>query len=298
MEIIPNILVVGSMNMDLVTRAERMPAIGETISGTGFNTIPGGKGANQAVASARMGANVAFIGCVGDDVYGNTLVEALSKENINVERIEKIKDTPTGIATIIVDEKGNNSIVVVPGANALVSTERLHKSRELINWCNTIVLQLEIPLDTVIESIIEGKKKDKTIIFNPAPVQELDEKIYKYVDYLIVNEIEAKQISKVQENNHRELVESLLSMGFKNVLMTVGEQGVWFNKENSIQHIPAIKVKAVDTTAAGDSFVGAFATFLAKGLDKESAIKLAVKAASITVTRIGAQSSLPYLREI
>lgn len=298
MSIKPKILVVGSINMDLVTITKRTPAIGETIIGKDFKMIPGGKGANQAVAAVRMGAEVGFIGCVGEDIYGDRLVETLRDENINVSGILKAKNIPTGIATIIVDEKANNSIIVVPGANSKVRIENLNSNMDLIDWCDIIILQLEIPLETVIECIIEGKKRGKTIIFNPAPVQSFDEKIFKYIDYLIVNEIEAKQIAETDEEDYYKLVKKLHKMGFENVLMTVGEKGVLFNESDEIIHIPALKVNAIDTTAAGDSFVGTFATFLESGADKKVAIQNAVKAAAITVTRIGAQSSLPYKDEM
>lgn len=298
MTIMPKILVVGSMNMDLLTITKRMPAMGETISGSGFKMIPGGKGANQAVAAARMGADVAFIGCVGDDIYGTTLIETLENEKININRITRTKNLPTGIATIVVDEKGNNSIVVVSGANSAVSVEKVYANLDLLEWCDIIVLQLEIPLGTVINCIKEGSIRNKTIILNPSPVQELDENIYKYINYLVVNEIEAKQITKTDEEDSAKLVKKLFEMGFENVLLTVGEGGVWFNENKKISHIPALKVNVIDTTAAGDSFVGTFATSLAKGTDKSNAIRDAVRAAAITVTRIGAQSSLPYQDEI
>lgn len=294
----PKILVVGSINMDLVTITKRTPIIGETIIGNNFKMIPGGKGANQAVAAARMGAEVAFIGCVGDDIYGDRLLQTLRNENINISGVAKANDLPTGIATIIVDEQGNNSIIVIAGANSNVLSGSLYSNMELIDWCDIIILQLEIPLETVMECIMEGKKRGKTIIFNPAPVQRLDESIYKYIDYLIVNEIEAKQISETDEENYSMLVEKLLKMGFKNVLMTVGENGVLFNEGSEIKHITAIKVNTIDTTAAGDSFVGTFATSIGNGSDKSTAVNDAVRAAAITVTRIGAQSSLPYKYEI
>lgn len=298
MKIEPKILVIGSINMDLVTITDRTPVIGETIIGNDFKMIPGGKGANQAVAAARMGAEVAFIGCVGDDIYGDRLLQTLKKENINISGIAKANNLPTGIATIIVDEKANNSIIVVPGANSKVQVENLNASMDLIDWCDIIILQLEIPLATVMECIIEGKNKGKTIIFNPAPVQRIDESIYKYIDYLIVNEIEAKQIAETDEENQSMLVKKLLNMGFKNVLMTIGEKGVLFNEGSEIKHIPALKVNAIDTTAAGDSFVGTFATSIGSSTDIETSVHSAVKAAAITVTRIGAQTSLPYKDEI
>ncbi len=294
----PRILVIGSMNMDLVTITSKMPAIGETILGSGFRIIPGGKGANQAVAAARMGAKVSFIGCVGDDIYGKKLIETLKKEKVNTERITKTKNLSTGIAIIIVDEKGNNTIIAVPGANTAVTVEKLYANIDLIDWCDIMVLQLEIPMETVIQCIIEGKKRNKTIIFNPDPAQELDEDMPKNIDYLVLNEIEARQILKTNEVDDVKLVGNLMNMGFENVLMTVGERGVWFNEKNEVNHIPAFKVNAVDTTAAGDSFIGTFATSLAKGVEKKLAINDAVRAAAITVTRFGAQSSLPYRDEI
>lgn len=298
MTIKPKILVVGSINMDLVTIAKRTPTIGETIIGEDFKMIPGGKGANQAVAAARMGAEVAFIGAVGEDIYGERLIETLGNEGIDISGIAKVKNLPTGIASIIVDGKANNSIIVVPGANLMVQVENLYANMELIDWCDIIVLQLEIPLETVIECIIEGKKRGKTIIFNPAPVQSFDKSIFKYIDYLIVNEIEAKQIAETDEEDYSKLVEKLIEIGFKNVLITIGEKGVLFNEEDEIKHIPALKVNAIDTTAAGDSFVGTFVTSLGSGANKNNAVQNAVRAAAITVTRVGAQSSLPYKDEI
>ncbi len=291
-----NILVVGSLNMDLVVRAPRLPHVGETILGGQFATIPGGKGANQAVAAARMGARVSLIGCVGSDGFGEDLRRLAAQDGIDTTCVFTQSQQPTGIALITVDDEGHNTIVVASGANFSLLPGHLHQAQAAFSQADVLVLQLESPLETVREAISLAVKNRVRVALNPAPAQLLDAEILSQVDYLIPNEGEALQIAGAPTLELA--IEKLLALGVRNLLITLGEKGVLVVSAETRIHIPAYPVRAVDTVAAGDAFVGAFAATLAEGFSPEAAARFGNAAAALAVTRPGAQPSLPMRVEV
>jgi ribokinase len=297
----PRIAVVGSVNMDLVFRTPRMPVVGETLSGHEFRQIPGGKGANQAVAAARQGAEVAFIGRVGDDGFGQFSLRCLANDGIDVSNLAAVPDIATGVAGILVDDSGNNSIVLAAGANAALTPAHIDAASTAITQAQMLVCQLETPMETVTHAISLAKQNGVKVILNPAPVQTLDAGLLAKVDYLVVNETEAGQLSGIAVNDQasaKMAAEKLLQLGVGVVLLTMGEHGVCVADKEGSTHIPAIKVQAVDTTAAGDTFVGAFAVAIGKGLDIQAASTEAQYTAALTVTKLGAQTSIPQRSEV
>lgn len=286
--------------MDLVVKADRLPKMGETILGRSFHTIPGGKGQNQAVAAAKLGADIKFIGKIGRDSYGDELLENLKNNNMSVEGII-LSDEVTGRAVIQVDNDGNNTIIVIGGSNSALTEEDIREKYSFLEECNFIILQHEIPLETVNFIISEGKKLGKTIILNPAPALKIEEKYFGFIDYLILNETELDFISGVKNNNDEERVEQckiFINKGIKNIVLTLGENGgIFINRETFIKY-DAYRVKAVDTTAAGDSFIGAFTVKLSEGETVEQALDYAAAVSALTVTRMGAQKSLPEKKEV
>lgn len=297
----PVISVVGSANMDLVFRTPRMPLIGETIAGGEFHQIPGGKGANQAVAAARLGAAVNFIGRVGDDAFGTRLRDCLMADAIEVSELAITPDTATGVAGIIVDASGRNCIVLAPGANECLSGLDIDNAALSIRNSQLLVCQLETPLETVASAIQIAAEAKLVVVLNPAPARELSDSLLQQVNYLIVNEVEAEQLSgiAVTDSASAQLAASkLLARGVGAVLLTMGEHGVFIAEPDTAKLIPGISVNVVDTTAAGDTFVGAFAVGIANGLSFETASTEAQYAAALTVTRLGAQTSIPYRQEV
>lgn len=293
------ILVIGSMNMDLVVETERYPEEGETLIGGKFEQIPGGKGANQALAAAKLGDQVKFIGACGDDSFAPKLKSSLKAGGAEIDNIFEIKGVSTGVAVITVDKKGNNRIIVSPGANYELGPEKIEKIKDKIAAAEIILLQLEIPVKTI-KKIVEIASKHKTkIVLDPAPAQRLPEDILAKVDYLLPNEGELDLLLAEAENKSRaEKVEELLNIGVKNIIVTEGEKGINFYSQNKELHLEALKVKAVDTTAAGDVFAGAFAASLMAENNLKKALKFAVQAAAYSVTKRGAQSSIPDKNEL
>jgi len=294
------IVVIGSINMDLVLRVPRMPLPGETLTGGAFQTIAGGKGANQAVACARLGSTpVAMIGCLGDDPFGQTLRAALVADNIDVSHVTMLPGVASGIASILVDASGQNSIVIAGGANDLLTPAHIDAAKPLLASASIVVLQLETPPATVQHAIALAHSLGKTVVLNPAPAASLPAAVLAQVDYLIPNEIEAAMLlDGGKPDDHAASATALRALGCRNVLVTLGAQGVHAALEAGSQDFPAQAVKAVDTTAAGDTFIGGFVAALATGARPAAAIDLGQRAAAIGVTRQGAQTSIPYLHEL
>ena len=296
------ILVVGSLNVDMVMNVDHMPAEGETILCDGMTLVPGGKGANQACAAGRLGTDVAMLGAIGDDDYGALQLKSLSESGVEVGGLLKKEGQNTGTAFITVNKSGNNSIVVVPGANSAFRPEDIEANRELIEQCEIMILQLEIPLDTVCYAAKLAKSLGKTVILDPAPVPEhFPEELYEYVDIVKPNETELGMLTGIAEAQKHltEAAQVLKAHGVKNVLVTLGGDGVYINPESGEEiRIPACKVKAVDTTAAGDSFTAALAAMLLNGESLEAAAEFANRVSAIVVTRKGAQSSIPTIDEV
>lgn len=297
----PRITVVGSVNMDLVFRTPRMPAVGETLHGHEFCQIPGGKGANQAVAAARQGAQVSFIGAVGDDGFGSFSRDCLAAEGMELTHLARVAGVATGVAGILVDDSGSNSIVLAAGANATLTAAQVDAAIAAIAGAQLLVCQLETPLATVTRAIEIARAQGVKVILNPAPAQDLTDALLAQVDYLILNETEASQLSGitvVDQDSAKAASEQILRRGTGTVLLTMGEHGALITESTGSQFIPAVKVDVVDTTAAGDTFVGAFAVGLANGLSVIDASREAQYTAALTVTKLGAQTSIPQRQQV
>lgn len=294
------ITVVGSLNMDLVIKTPRVPVIGETILGSGFITVPGGKGANQAVAAARLGGHVSMIGCVGDDAFGKELLQNLKVDDINTENIETIKEASTGIAVIVIKD-GNNFIIVDPGANYKLTPEMIDDLEYIVKASDIVVVQLEIPIETVGFLIKSAKKHNVKVLLNPAPAIVLSDDLLSYVDILTPNETECSIItgqSIKTIDDAKKAISFLMDKGVEQIVITMGSSGVVYNDKNNIIHKSVPDVRVVDTTAAGDSFTGALAVALSEGKDINEAVDFANIVGTLTVMKKGAQTSLPTLKDV
>ena len=295
------VVVIGSLNMDLVTRAPRLPRGGETLIGHSFATVSGGKGANQAVAAARLGAKVAMIGCVGNDDYGVRLRDALLAEHIDCEAVSVVEDS-SGVALIVVDDNSQNAIVIVAGANGAMTPAVIERFDAVLQAADVVICQLEIPDATVGPALKRARELGTTVILNPAPASRpLPADWFAAIDYLIPNESEAAALSGLAVDSLQSAetaATQLIAMGAGKVIVTLGAQGSLFANGNGFEHFPAPTVKAVDTTAAGDTFVGGFAAALADGKTEAEAIRYGQIAAALSVTRAGAQPSIPTMSEV
>lgn len=295
------ITVAGSLNMDLVVYTDRIPRPGETVLGRNFKQMPGGKGANQASAAAKLGAAVRMIGCVGADSFGAQLKESLSSDGVDVEYVMVKPDAATGVAVIQVESSGDNSITVAAGANYSIAAEDIARMKDVVTGSDVILLQLEIPLETVKAAIFAAKSEGKLVILNPAPAAFLDEEILSRTDILTPNETELEFLSGHRTDTLENLKAAgmiLLEKGVKDLVITLGSRGALHMNLSETAHYDAYRVNAVDTTAAGDSFNAALAVFLSEGKTMEEAIGFAMKVGAMTVTKEGAQPSLPLLREV
>ena len=296
-----HIYVLGSLNMDIVFESSVLPKQGETLFGDSFLINAGGKGANQAVAIARLGAPVTFICKTGTDIFGHQSQQLFEAEGINTSYVFSDPQNPSGVALISVDDKAENCIVVASGANANLTPEDLKKAEEAIDQCDIVLLQLEIPMETVEYVAKIAFEKGKKVILNPAPAQPLSAKLLSHLYLITPNETEAEMISGVKitdEASANEAAQVLSEKGVQNVIITLGSKGalVYSNGESEI--VPAYKVNAIDTTAAGDVFNGALTVALSEGRDLKEASRFGCKASAISVTRSGAQSSAPYRNEV
>jgi ribokinase len=292
------VVVVGSINMDLVVRSPRFALAGETILGHTFDTIPGGKGANQAVAARRMGAEVAIVGRVGDDEFGQTLRRNLAAEGINTECLQITPSESTGVALITVDDNGENTIIVVPGANGRLTVDDIEGARDLIAGADILLMQLEIPLPVVERAAQIASESGVTVMVNAAPARTLPGALLSTVDYLVVNETEALLVAGTTTGSHEEAARTLLSTGVRNVVVTLGPEGSLLVASDAPSvAVPAYRVRPVDTTAAGDGFAGAFAVALADGVPAAEALRWGNAEGALAVTREGAQPSLPTRSE-
>lgn len=295
------IIVVGSMNMDMVVKTSHIPQPGETVLGGSFFMNPGGKGANQAVAVARLGGDVAFVGKIGDDIFGKQSSQLFDEEGVDTNGILSDHDSPSGIALITVDEKGENSIVVAPGANAHLEPEDVGKVLAKYPDSKILLMQLEIPMRTVEFAARHAKEKGMQVILNPAPANELVPSVFHLIDVITPNVNEAEMLSGVRITDipsARQAAERIHAQGVHHVIITLGKQGAALLADGVFYHIPAPVVETVDTTAAGDVFNGALAVAIGEGKDLADAVSFACRAASIAVTRMGAQSSIPFRNEV
>jgi len=295
------ILVIGSSNTDMIVKTERFPLPGETILGGNFFMFPGGKGANQAVAAARLGAEVCFICKVGGDIFGQKALDGFINEKIDTQYCIKAQDLASGVALIIVNEAGENEIVVAPGANNNLTTSDIDESQAAITESEIILLQLETPIETVEYTINKAAKAGKKVVLNPAPAQSINSEVYRSLFLITPNETEAKILTGIpvydlESADHA--AQELLNKGVQNVIITMGSKGAFFKNTIEKIFVPAQNVKAIDTTAAGDVFNGALVVGISRGLGWQEAIEFANAAAGISVTRMGAQASAPYLTEL
>lgn len=295
------ILVIGSLNMDTVIETPRIPAPGETIMGKAVKLVPGGKGANQVYTMGKLGGNVSMIGAVGEDSFGEMLIDNLKRVKVDVSGVERIVGGTTGQAFIPVDDAGENSIIVIGGTNGLVDEALLRRHEDLMDACDIVVMQQEIPLSTVMAAKELAVEKGKTIIVDPAPAAAMPDEFWKDIDYMKPNETELGILvgrGLHTQEEYRAAAYEMLEKGVKHLLVTLGSKGCLFLSKGEEEFIPAVKVKAVDTTAAGDCFTGAFAVALSQGKAEREAIAFAQRASAIAVTRKGAQTSVPSYEEV
>ena len=297
-----SVCVIGGINIDFISTVKSMPKAGETIVGNDFVVTPGGKGANQAVACGRLGLKTSMIGRVGNDTFADQLISNLNDEKINTDGITKDKNTHTGIATIILDENGENSIIQTPGANYLCGDDELNYLKSKISEFDLVVLQSEIPINISLSAAKIAKNANKLVIWDPAPANELPDEAYKYIDYLIPNQTEAQTLSGLDDVlNDKQALEAskiFLDKGVKNVIITMAEQGAFgYNgKESYFIDIPN-DIKVIDSVAAGDAFSGGLSLGISEELEFEKLIIYGVLSGSIAVQKPGATDSMPTIKE-
>ena len=295
------VVVVGSYNTDMTIKSKKLPGPGETVIGGHFSTGGGGKGANQAIAAARIGAEVTFVARVGNDLLGSEGIKRLNEEHINTKYIYRDNELPTGVAFIVVDDKGENSIVVASGANANLSPTDIESASDEISSADILLIQLESPIESVYASIKSAHDNGVTVILNPAPAQELDNHILKYVDIITPNIVEAEMLTGIKVtdvNSLQSIVNRFFDYGINDVIITLGSKGYFAGAHDAMKIIPALNVAPIDTTGAGDVFSGSLAAFLSEGMTIEKAARMANAAASVSVTRLGAQDGAPKRVEI
>ncbi|KAA5541589.1 ribokinase [Adhaeribacter rhizoryzae] len=295
------ILVVGSSNTDMVIKADKLPAPGETVLGGTFFMNPGGKGANQAVAAARLGGNVTFVAKVGNDIFGQQALAQFQQEGININYITVDAEQPSGVALINVNAKGENCIAVAPGANGQLMPTDLAAALDSVAADTIVLLQLEIPLTTVEYVIRKSYEKNVRVILNPAPAQILPPALFPLLYLITPNETEAELLTGIRVTDPataQKAANKLQSLGVANIIITLGAKGAWLHTSSWLGLIPAPQVTATDTTAAGDCFNGALAVALAENQYLAEAVAFACKAAAVSVTRLGAQASLPKRAEV
>ena len=295
------IYVIGSSNTDMVVKTDRLPLPGETLLGGTFLLNPGGKGANQAVAAARLGGKVSFVANLGNDLFGSQALEHFQKENVNTQFIHLDDDEPSGVALINVDAKGENTIVVAPGSNNNLTAHELIPFFKSVKAPALVLIQFEIPIESIELVIQECAAKRIPVIVNPAPANKINESLWKQVFAVTPNESEAEFLTGIKidtEASVKEAAQSLLNKGVQNAIITLGKRGAYWKNKNEDGFVSASNVNPIDTTAAGDCFNGAFAVAIAEGKSIPEAVDFGCQAASISVTIMGAQASMPYRSEI
>jgi ribokinase len=297
------IIVIGGINMDLVVSTDRAPRAGETLDGLSFQTVPGGKGANQAVAIARQGSEVAMIARTGNDSFGKDLIDKLAKNKVDIKAIRQDTAHSTGVALIVVEKSGQNRIIVVPGANRQVDSADVDSAADLFDHCDYLVMQLEVPMPVLVAAIAVAKSKNVKTVLNaaPAPTIPIDEALLRQIDYLLVNETEAEAIAGLpvkDQQSASQVARSLQQRTHGTVIITLGDQGAVAADKHSVWLTPSFKIDAVDTTAAGDAFIGGLISSLQRGLLLKDAIIHANAAGALAASKFGAQPSLPTLAEI
>ena len=295
------LVVLGSINADHILNLESFPTPGETVTGHHYQVAFGGKGANQAVAAGRSGADIAFIACTGDDDIGERVRRQLLSDGIDVAPVRAVKDQSTGVALIFVNAEGENVIGIHAGANAALSVEQVEAEKARIAGAQALLMQLESPLESVLAAAKIAHQHQTTVVLNPAPARELSDELLALVDIITPNETEAEKLTGIRVENDDDAAKAarvLHEKGIGIVMITLGSRGVWVSHEGQGRRVPGFKVQAIDTIAAGDTFNGAFVTALLEGIALDEAIRFAHAAAAIAVTRKGAQPSVPWREEI
>ncbi|HCR60761.1 MAG TPA: ribokinase [Serratia liquefaciens] len=295
------LVVLGSINADHILNIEQFPRPGETVIGKQYKVAFGGKGANQAVAAGRSGADIAFIACVGADDIGERVRQQLASDRIDTQPIEAIADSTTGVALIFVNAEGENVIGIDAGANAAVTPDYLARYQQKVIDADALLMQLESPLETVIAAASLAKQHQTQVILNPAPARELPDDLLATIDMITPNETEAQRLTGIavnDDNDAARAAQALHDKGIATVIITLGSRGVWLSENGNGKLVPGFKVKAVDTIAAGDTFNGALVTARLEGKTMADAVRFAHAAAAIAVTRPGAQPSVPWREEI
>lgn len=295
------VVVFGSLNMDLSIESDHMPVMGETIMGRCFITNPGGKGANQAVAAAKLGAEVVMLGAVGEDAFGDQMIAALAEEGVQCEHIQRVPDLATGVA-LITRVAGDNFIVLGSGANAAPTAEGVHTALDAVARGGDVFLtQLECDFDATMEALRDAHERGMYTVLNPAPARELPEWVYPCLDMVVVNESECELLTGIYPENEetaQQAMEKLASFGVATVVVTLGERGsMLLSRGKHLEAVP-VKVNAIDTTCAGDTYIGALVSSYARGITLENAVELATKASAMATTKIGAQQSIPRLEDV
>lgn len=298
---VPSLVVIGSSNTDLVINVPSIPRPGETVLGGEFSTSGGGKGANQAVAAARSGGHVTFVARLGADHLGDQVMASLRREKITTKWVVRDPRTPSGVALIVVSEQGENSIAVAGGANSRLSAADVRRAAPVIRSADAVLLQLETPLSTVLGAAKLARKAGVSVQLNPAPAQRLSDELLAHVSLLTPNQTEAAALTGIEVKKVRDAARAaavLRTRGVETVIITLGREGVWLDSPQGGEHVPGFRVQAVDTTGAGDTFNGALAVRLAEGASLREAVRFGQAAAALSVTRSGAQPSMPTRREI
>ncbi|HGD3424894.1 TPA: ribokinase [Enterobacter hormaechei] len=296
-----NLVVLGSINADHILNLETFPTPGETVTGNQYQVAFGGKGANQAVAAGRSGANIAFIACTGDDDTGERVRKQLASDNIDIAPVSVVAGESTGVALIFVNAEGENVIGIHAGANAALTTERVEAQRGIIAGAEALLMQLESPVESVLAAAKIAHENHTSVVLNPAPARVLSDELLTLVDIITPNETEAEKLTGIRVENDDDAARAAFALhekGIGTVIITLGSHGVWASVNGEGRRIPGFKVKAIDTIAAGDTFNGALVTALLEGKAMDDAIRFAHAAAAIAVTRKGAQPSVPWRKEI
>ena len=296
-----NLVVLGSINADHILNLETFPTPGETVTGNQYQVAFGGKGANQAVAAGRSGANIAFIACTGDDDTGERVRKQLASDKIDIAPVSVVAGESTGVALIFVNAEGENVIGIHAGANAALTTERVEAQRGIIAGAEALLMQLESPVESVLAAAKIAHENHTSVVLNPAPARVLSDELLALVDIITPNETQAEKLTGIPDENDDHPARAALALhdkGLGTVIITLGSRGVWASVNGEGRRVPGFKVKAIDTIAAGDTFNGALVTALLEGKAMDDAIRFAHAAAAIAVTRKGAQPSVPWRKEI